>query len=122
MKVAQLAGYTAEHSAYHHGEHCLFDTIQNLAADIVGKTNIPLLFRDGQYGTRMQGGKDAAAGRYIFTKLDALTRDIFIKDDEQLLPRHREDGEMIEPKFYIPIIPMVLVNGCQAGIGDRVVL
>lgn len=117
LKVAQLAGYTAEHSAYHHGEQCLFDTIQNLAADIVGKNNIPLLFRDGQYGTRLQGGKDAAAGRYIFTKLDALTRDIFIKDDEQLLPRHREDGELIEPKFYIPIIPMVLANGCQAGIG-----
>ena len=117
LKVAQLAGYVAEHSAYHHGEQCLFDTIQNLANDIVGKNNIPLLFRDGQFGTRLLGGKDAAAGRYTFTKLDELTRHIFVPSDDHLLPRKKEDGELIEPMFYIPIIPMILVNGCQAGIG-----
>ena len=116
LKVAQLSGYVAEHSGYHHGEQCLYDTIIKLANDIVGMNNIPLLYRDGQYGTRLQGGKDAAAGRYIFTKADQLTRLIFPAIDDNLLPRHHDDGDLIEPKFYIPIIPMILVNG-TIGIG-----
>ena len=65
LKVAQLAGYVAEKTGYHHGEQCLYDTIIKMANDIVGFNNIPLLFRDGQFGSRIQGGKDAAAGRYI---------------------------------------------------------
>ena len=117
LKVAQLAGWVAEKTGYHHGEQCLYDTITKLANDIVGMGNIPLLFRDGQFGTRLEGGKDASAGRYIFTKLDQLTRLIFREMDDFLLPRRIDDGEIIEPRFYIPIIPMILVNGCQAGIG-----
>lgn len=116
MKVAQLAGFVAEKSAYHHGEQCLFEAITKLAADIIGMNNIPLLYRDGQFGTRLSGGKDASAARYIFTKLDSLTRYLFIPEDDALLPRNIEDGELIEPKFYVPIIPTVLINGCQ-GIG-----
>ena len=117
LKVAQLAGYVAEHSGYHHGEQCLYDTIIKLANDIVGMNNIPLLYRDGQFGSRLAGGKDAAAGRYIFTKLEQLTRDMIPEIDDNLLPRRLDDGEVIEPMFYLPIIPNVLVNGCQAGIG-----
>ena len=117
LKIAQLAGYVAETTAYHHGEQCLFDTIIKLANDIVGMNNIPLFFRDGQFGTRLSGGKDASAARYIFTKLDKLTRHLFPKIDDNLLPRRTDDGNLIEPRFYIPIIPMILVNGCQAGIG-----
>ena len=117
LKVAQLAGYVAEHSAYHHGEQCLYDTIIKLANDIVGMNNIPLLYRDGQFGTRLAGGKDAAAGRYIFTKLEKLTRLIFPAIDDNLLPYRHDDGDKIEPIFYMPIIPIILVNGCSAGIG-----
>lgn len=117
LKVAQLAGYVAEHSGYHHGEQCLYDTIIKLANDIVGMNNIPLLYRDGQFGSRLAGGKDAAAGRYIFTKLEQLTRYMIPEVDDNLLPRRLDDGEVIEPMFYLPIIPNVLVNGCQAGIG-----
>ena len=115
LKVAQLAGYVAEKSAYHHGEQCLNDTIVKLANDIVGYNNIPLLFRDGQFATRLSG-KDAAAGRYIFTKLDKLTRLIFPLVDDNLLDYKYEDGEKIEPKFYVPILPNILANG-STGIG-----
>ena len=115
LKVAQLAGYVAEKSAYHHGEQCLNDTIVKLANDIVGYNNIPLLFRDGQFATRLSG-KDAAAGRYIFTKLDKLTRLIFPSVDDNLLDYKYEDGEKIEPRFYVPILPNILVNG-STGIG-----
>ena len=117
IKVAQLAGYVAEKSAYHHGEQNLYDTMVKLANSFVGVNNIPLLYRDGQFGTRLSGGKDAAAGRYIFTKMDVLTRDIFPEVDDTLLTYNVEDGETIEPKHFTPIIPMILVNGCVAGIG-----
>lgn len=117
MKVAQLAGFVAEKTNYHHGEQCLFDTITKMAHEFVGSNNVPLFFRDGQFGTRLEGGKDAANARYIFTKLEKLTRFIFREEDDPLLDRVVDDGEEVEPKFYVPIIPTILVNGCIAGIG-----
>ena len=117
MKVAQLAGFVAEKTNYHHGEQCLFDTITKLAHDFVGSNNIPLLYRDGQFGGRIAGGKDAANARYIFTKLDVLTRLIFRQEDDVLLKHICDDGDKVEPVFFAPIIPMILVNGCTAGIG-----
>lgn len=62
-QVAQLAGYVSEHSAYHHGEASLQQTIIGLAQDFVGSNNVNLLFPSGQFGTRLQGGKDAASAR-----------------------------------------------------------
>jgi DNA topoisomerase-2 len=117
MKVAQLAGSVAEKSAYHHGEQNLNTTITNMANAYVGSNNIPLLFRDGGFGSRISGGKDAANGRYIFTKLDALTRLIFREEDDILLEHMEDDGDKVEPKFYVPIVPMILINGVIAGIG-----
>jgi DNA topoisomerase-2 len=117
LKVAQLAGFVAEKTNYHHGEQNLFDTITKMAHDFPGSNNIPLLFRDGQFGSRNSLGKDAANARYIFTKLDILTRLIFRPEDDCLLERVVDDGDIVEPKFYVPIIPMVLVNGIIAGIG-----
>ncbi|XP_068236454.1 DNA topoisomerase 2-alpha isoform X2 [Palaemon carinicauda] len=116
VKVAQLAGSVAEHSAYHHGETSLMSTIINLAQNFVGSNNINLLQPIGQFGTRLQGGKDAASPRYIFTKLSPLTRLIFNPYDDPLLKKNFDDNKPIEPEWYIPIIPMVLVNGAD-GIG-----
>ena len=117
MKVAQLAGFVAEKTNYHHGEQCLLSTITGMAQDFVGSNNIPLLYRDGQYGSRIAGGKDAASGRYIFTKMDILTRFIFREEDDDLLCHLYDDGDKVEPVYFMPIIPMILVNGCTAGIG-----
>ena len=116
MKVAQLAGFVAERTNYHHGEQCLFETITKMAHDFTGSNNIPLLYRDGQFGTRILGGKDAANARYIFTKLDVLTRLVFRPEDDVLLKYIQDEGETVEPEYYVPIIPMVLVNGTK-GIG-----
>jgi len=117
LKVAQLSGFVAEKSEYHHGEQNLYDTITKLAQNYIGSNNIPLLYRDGQFGTRLHNGKDAANGRYIFTKLDKLTRNIFRIEDDVLLDYISEDDSKIEPYYYVPILPMVLVNGCNSGIG-----
>ena len=95
--MAQLAGYVAEHSCYHHGEVSLAGTIVNMAQDYVGSNNINLLLPVGQFGTRLQGGKDAASPRYIFTKLSELTRLLFVLEDDALLSYLEDDGTSIEP-------------------------
>lgn len=116
VKVAQLAGSVAEHSAYHHGEMSLTSTIINLAQDFVGSNNINLLLPIGQFGTRLQGGKDAASPRYIFTMLNSVTKTLFSNFDSPLLNYLYDDNLKIEPEYYVPVIPMVLVNGAE-GIG-----
>ena len=116
VKVAQLAGSVGEHSAYHHGEVSLMSTIINLAQNFVGSNNINLLLPIGQFGTRLQGGKDAASPRYIFTMLSPLARKLFSQLDDPLLNYLYDDNLKIEPEYYVPIIPTVLVNGAE-GIG-----
>jgi len=116
IKVAQFSGYVSEHSGYHHGEASLNGAIVHMAQDFVGSNNINLLMPNGQFGTRLQGGKDSASERYIFTKLNMLTRFIFKKSDDAILKYLDDDGTPVEPIFYVPIIPMVLVNGAE-GIG-----
>ncbi|KAG5253909.1 DNA topoisomerase [Salix suchowensis] len=115
-KVSQFSGYVSEHSAYHHGEQSLASTIIGMSQDFVGSNNINLLLPNGQFGTRSVGGKDHASSRYIYTQLSPITRFLFPKDDDGLLDYLDEDGQTIEPNWYMPIIPMVLVNGCE-GIG-----
>ncbi|KAH9466514.1 hypothetical protein MJO28_000904 [Puccinia striiformis f. sp. tritici] len=116
IKVAQLGGYCSEHSAYHHGEASLTQTIVGLAQNFVGSNNINVLSPNGQFGTRASGGKDAASARYIFTNVEKITRVIFPASDDNVLNYLTDDGTQIEPEWYIPILPMVLVNG-SSGIG-----
>ena len=116
IKVAQFSGYVSEHSGYHHGEASLNGAIIGLAQNYVGSNNINLLQPSGQFGTRLQGGKDAASERYIFTYLNPLTRKIFTELDDPVLEYLEDDGDSVEPIHYIPIIPMILVNGSK-GIG-----
>lgn len=116
VKVAQLVGYVSEHAAYHHGEAALADTIIGMAQDFVGSNNVNLLAPQGQFGTRLQGGKDAASPRYIYTRLTPAARLIFRESDDWVLDYLDEEGLSIEPVWYCPIIPMVLVNGAE-GIG-----
>ena len=116
IKVAQLSGYVSEHAAYHHGEMSLNGCIINMAQDFVGSNNINLLKPNGQFGSRLLGGKDAASPRYVFTKLSELTSLIYHPDDATLYTPLEDDGMVIEPYHYTPIIPMVLVNGA-VGIG-----
>ena len=116
VKVAQLAGSVSELSAYHHGEVSLMETIIKLAQDFVGSNNVNLLEPHGQFGSRLQGGKDHAAARYIFTKPSPLARIIYPETDDHLYRFKTDDNKKVEPEHYAPIVPMVLVNG-SAGIG-----
>ena len=116
IKVAQFSGYVSEHSAYHHGEASLNAAIVGMAQNFVGSNNINLLEPNGQFGGRLQGGKDSASERYIFTQLNKLTRLIFRHEDDAVLSYINDDGQMVEPVYYAPAIPMILVNGSK-GIG-----
>ncbi len=116
MKVAAFSGITSTESGYHHGEASLNAAIVGMAQNFVGSNNINLLMPNGQFGTRLQGGKDSASERYIFTKLSNITRLIFPKEDDHILKYLEDDGSQIEPIYYTPIIPMILVNGSK-GIG-----
>ena len=116
IKVAQFSGYVSEHSGYHHGEASLNKAIVGMAQNYVGSNNINLFMPNGQFGTRLQGGKDSASERYIFTKLNEITRSVYPEMDDNILKYLDDDGFPVEPIYYGPIIPMLLVNGSK-GIG-----
>ena len=116
IKVAQLAGYVSENGAYHHGEASLQGAIVGMAQNYPGTNNINLLVPEGQFGTRLQGGKDFAAPRYIFTYLSSMAQKLFNKSDNPLLKYTTDDGQKVEPEFYTPILPLALINGSD-GIG-----
>jgi len=87
-----------------------------MAQTFVGSNNLNLLEPEGQFGTRNLGGKEAASARYIFTKLNPLTKKLFREEDEQVLNYLCEEGQNIQPDFYLPVLPLVLINGAS-GIG-----
>jgi DNA topoisomerase-2 len=116
IKVAQFGGYVSEHSGYHHGEMSLMKAIVGMAQEFVGSNNINLLLPNGQFGTRLQGGSDSASERYIFTLLNKITKKLYPQQDNYVLNYLDDDGTPVEPEFYVPIIPMILVNGSK-GIG-----
>ena len=123
IKVAQFQGYVSEQADYHHGEVSLNEAIVSMAHDYVGSNNLNLLLPNGQFGTRMGGGKDlkagkdAASARYIYTQLNHTVPHIFKKEDNPLLVYNQSDEHKpIEPVVYYPILPTILMNGTD-GIG-----
>lgn len=110
IKVAQFGGYVAEHTGYHHGEVNLFGTIIKMAQSFVGSNNIPLFTEEGMFGSRLSGGEDAANSRYIFTKLSKAATQLYPDSDYYNLQEC--EGAAIEPAYYVPVLPMLLINGC----------
>ena len=115
-KVISIGGAVIEHSLYHHGDASLYQTIIGLAQDYVGSNNINLLHPGGQMGSRLMGGKDFASPRYVETYIEPITMKLIREEDIYVLPYRYEQGQRIEPDYYIPIIPLILVNGME-GIG-----
>lgn len=99
LKVAQPAGSVSKKSAYHHGEASLMGTIIGLAQNFVGSNNLNLLMPISQFGTRLQGGKDSASPRYIFTALSPLARHVFNEKDDPILKHLVDDNKRVEPEW-----------------------
>lgn len=117
MKVAQAGAKVAEKTDYHHGEASLMGAIVSMAQNYVGSNNINLLEPRGAFGSRISGGADAASPRYIFTQLSEVSKTIFDSRDSPMLKYLDSDGMPIEPEWFAPVIPMILVNGAL-GIGS----
>lgn len=97
---------------YHHGAGSMASTIVNMAVtQIPGANNMNLFAPEGQFGSRLT--REAGAGRYIFSYLTPYFRQLFRKDDDIILEHNYVDGTKIEPKLYLPILPLVLVNGAS---------
>jgi DNA topoisomerase-2 len=116
IRVAQFAGYVSENGGYHHGEASLQGAIVNMGQDFVGSNNINYLEPIGQFGSRIMGGSDSAQPRYIHTKIPDIIPHIYSPDDSKILNYLDDDGHMVEPDYFVPILPMILVNGSE-GIG-----
>lgn len=111
FKVAQLAGTVAAHTKYAHGEVSLQECIVGMAQTFCGSNNMTLLENKGAFGSRMMNGKDAASPRYIYTCLTPEARKMFPVDDDAVLEWRTEEGQVVEPQFYVPTLPLILING-----------
>ncbi len=113
-KVSRLASAVAMETQYLHGEGSLQGVIIGLTQDFVGSNNMPLLSPNGNFGTRFIPASSAA--RYIYSKKSPVFDFIFHKEDDKILFNQEFEGEKIEPKFYVPILPILLINGSE-GMG-----
>lgn len=115
IRVSQFSSKAAELTAYHHGEQSMVTTVVGLAQDFPGSNNYPLLEKHGQFGSRLS--KDAAAPRYINTRIHKNWSKFFKDEDQEVVEYLYDDGDRIEPKFFIPMLPMLLINGAE-GTGN----
>lgn len=113
--VDRLGMFAAARTNYKSGGENMGGTITKMAQAFPGSNNIPYFDRDGQFGSIM--GADASSPRYISVKVSEIIRKIYRKEDEGILEYHYLKDERLEPKFFLPVIPMFLVNGLN-GIGS----
>jgi DNA topoisomerase-2 len=105
MKLFQLAGRVAAEAYYHHGNTSLESAMVGMAQEF--KNSLPLLEGIGQFGSLRS--PSAGAPRYISGKLHPNFRLLY--KDFELLENKIEEGEKIEPEYFLPIIPTVILNG-----------
>ena len=113
VKVSILGAYAAETTNYHHGDTSINATIIGMAQTYPTSNNLPHLHPEGQFGSRSKNGKDAPHPRYIHTFPEWWLRFVYKKEDQALLVHREEEGEKWEPLFFLPIIPICLLNGLQ---------
>lgn len=112
--VEQLASLAASYTKYHHGATNLEGVLVGLAQNFTGSNNVNWLHPDGQFGNILN--QNASSARYISTSINSNWRKWFSKDDDIILEYEVEDGDVTEPKFFIPLVPTILFNG-SSGIG-----
>lgn len=115
MKVSQMGNRVANLTQYMHGEDNLAGVIVSMAQDFCGTNNINLLYPESSFGNRCI--PEAAAARYIYTRMNDCFSSIFKTEDNDLLTEQEFEGDPIEPAFFLPTIPLILING-STGIGS----
>lgn len=112
-ELVALTGEIKSITNYHHGDESLQQAVIKMGQGFVGGNNIPYIVEDGQFGTRKEQGKDHSHARYLQTSLEDIIKKIFINLDNPILTHNYDNGKPIEYSFYIPIVPMLLVNGSK---------
>lgn len=111
IKVNNLANFTSIYTDFHHGEDGISGVICGMAQDYPGSNNANLLEPIGQFGSEID--PEPSAPRYITTRFNNNFRKYYKSDDDDILNYQYSDELRIEPLFYLPILPMILVNGSQ---------
>jgi DNA topoisomerase-2 len=115
VKVFQLAGDIARKMGYHHGDASLNANVMGETQDFPGAREFPMLLALSNSGSRKNGGTDAAAPRYAFTKYNRHLGDaVFPPADDYILDYAFDDGQRCEPLYYIPIIPMAILESYRS--------
>jgi DNA topoisomerase-2 len=114
ISVERVSSHCAAVTDYHHGVGSMQGTLVGLAQDFAGSNNFNLLIPEGQFGSRRSHG--ASAARYIETRLHENFRKIFRKEDDIILEQKKVGDIRIEPKYFIPLLPLILLNGAE-GMG-----
>jgi DNA topoisomerase II len=113
-KVADVAGTAVALTRYGHGEKSMEGAIFTAGAPYTGGNNIYLCLPLGNFGDRH--GNAAASSRYTFTGPPDILRALLPAEDMPLLERAVEEGVVVEPRRFVPVLPLLLINGC-VGIG-----
>ena len=114
IKTGNLASKASDITNYIHGEKSLQGAINHMCHTYPGTNNMNLLFPHGDHGTRLENGKDAADARYTQTKPTWALPYLFRKEDTPILEYIFDEGKYVQPKWYLPILPLILVNGSRA--------
>lgn len=109
VKVSRLDSAFQEFTEYLHGSAT--GVICNMAQDFTGANNLPLLAKSGNFGNRFI--QEASAPRYIYTYKHKNTDFLFNKEDSNILEHQYFEGSKIEPKFLVPSLPLLLINGSE---------
>lgn len=115
IKTSQCGNRAAEYTNYGHGEVSIISAVVGLAQDFPGSNNYPLLQKHGQFGSRLS--HKPAAARYTHVALHKNFHNFFKKEDQEVVIPQYEEGQKIEPRFFIPTVPVILLNGAQ-GVGN----
>ena len=108
-KVNVFSGIVSVETQYLHGD--LSPVCVTLARDFCGSNNLPLLYPSGNFGSRLI--PESSASRYIFIRKQNYFSKVILDDDLDILEKQEFEGDEIEPRFFVPTIPLVLINGAN---------
>lgn len=111
IQIERVSAAIAATTDYHHGTTSMESTIIAMANNYPGSNNLNVFIPSGQFGSRLE--KSSSSPRYIFTRFSPNFRKIFKKDDDIILQNILSEGDKIEPKYFLPILPFMLINGAE---------
>lgn len=122
IKVAQLTGHISKEVKYHHGEASLEKSIKQKAFVGIGGKQMPVFLPESSLGSRLKGGKDAGSARYVYVKFNKdLMNKVYPPADSFYLNYVFDEGANVEPEYYIPIVPMVILESiCMPADGWKI--